>query len=221
MKIDINRLVEDIFGDLGFELSSPKEYALSFMNYFLRILKEKDWVSGYQIDDISISDRESTIGFYLVNSLLPVRFEVFVRQDIDYDTKGVLYLVYEVELSIVTEINFITDQFHKAEEFLLYPSGDISPTVERIDDSLFELSGELKTTMSEQFIPISTIEEDESLTKNWSVEEKEKTNFAALALAIANFIQSIDIHYNETVQLYKWFKERKIGIGASSEPFRR
>ncbi len=221
MKINTDRLVDEIFGDLGFELSPPKDYALSIMNYFLRYLKEKEWISGFQIDDIEVDQRVAKISVYLINSLLPIKLEIVVKQEIDYEKKGVLYLIYELEIQLITEVNFVTETYHQAEEFLLFPWDDFTPIVERLDNNLFEMSGEYITSLTEQFIPISTIEEDESVTQSWSREEKDRTNFAALALSIANFLGDADQHFEMTTKLFRWFRERKIDVNASSEPSRQ
>lgn len=220
MKIESDRLVEEIFGDLGYELSPPKDYALSIMNYFLRVVKEKEWISGFQIDDIEVTESASKISVYLINSLLPIRLDIVVKKEIDYEKAGILYLVYDLEIQMVTEVNFMTETFHQAEEFLLFPWDDFTPSVERLDNNLFEMSGEFITSLNEQFIPISTIEEDEGLTQSWPREEKDRTNFAALALSIGNFAADIDRHYEMTTKLFRWFKERKIDVNASSEPSR-
>ncbi len=221
MKINTDRLVDEIFGDLGFELSPPKDYALSIMNYFLRYLKEKEWISGFQIDDIEVNPRVTKISVYLINSLLPIKLEIVVKQEIDYEKKGVLYLIYELEIQLITEVNFVTETYHQAEEFILFPWDDFTPIVERLDNNLFEMSGEYITSLTEQFIPISTIEEDESVTQSWSREEKDRTNFAALALSIANFLGDVDQHFEMTTKLFRWFRERKIDVNASSEPSRQ
>lgn len=212
--------MEEIFGDLGYELSPPKDYALSIMNYFLRVVKEKEWISGFQIDDIEVTESASKISVYLINSLLPIRLDIVVKKEIDYEKAGILYLVYDLEIQMVTEVNFMTETFHQAEEFLLFPWDDFTPSVERLDNNLFEMSGEFITSLNEQFIPISTIEEDEGLTQSWPREEKDRTNFAALALSIGNFAADIDRHYEMTTKLFRWFKERKIDVNASSEPSR-
>ncbi len=210
LKINTDELVAEVFGDLGYELSSPKEYTISFMNYLLRCTRDKEWVNGIQMEDIEISDRNAKIVFYLINHLLPIRVDLEVKQDIDYDKKGIRYIVYIINIDIVTEINYITKEFHKAEEFLLHSWEDLTPSVERLDDEIFELSGEYVTSFSEQFIPISTIDDEEEMTNQWSTEEKEKTNFAALALSISNFAMGLDDHFAETSKIFQWFKARNM-----------
>jgi hypothetical protein len=211
---NIDLLVEEIFGNLGLEIDPPKDYMINLMNFITRRLNEYEWYGSYQIEDITLKDDEASVLFYPVDVPIPIVVEIRITRSMDYNRSGIMYIVYDISINATSEIDYVTSNYHQAEEYLFNSneilSGVYNQAIELIDSNHFSLKGELSNGIDLSIIPISSDHLAEEITENWSEIVKEKTNFKSIALEISNVPDLINQHYNEVITVFQWFKERGI-----------
>ncbi len=211
--MDVTTLTDEIFGGLGYELSEPKDYVISIANYFFRNAKKFEWLDNYQLDNISITPDQAEFNIILVNSLFPFELTINVQKQIGYNTKGISYLTYKLEMEMDVELEYVTRKFVQAEEFLITQWNDMSVKVETDSENekpLFMLTGQIENSFEIEFIPFAADELPEEEKRGWSKEIREQTNFGSIALEISNFLNELDELYTKVDEASKWFKERKI-----------
>lgn len=209
-------ITEEIFANLGMGIDPPKEYALNISNYLIRQLREFEWFSVIQFEDVFVSEDSCSLEMFIPDNVFPINLQVDVRKSIDYTRSGLIYLTYDISVTISSEIECVTDKYYQAEEFLFSSSEQLASvykqSIEAIEDNNFLLKGNIEDGIQISLIPLSSDQIDSDILQTWSESEKDKTNFKSVALEISNIPAMIDQHHKELLEIKSWFNSRGIKL---------
>jgi len=214
MASKIDQILEKIFGNLGIELDSPKEYAINLVNYLIAEMNLLEWTGYSQIDSIEYSDDSAEIVIFMLEGSIPFDITVKVMKNIDYSSKSIIFMTYDLSVEVETSIEKKTKEFHKAESFLLSCSIDdplralFSPSIELEEGGTYLLKGVISNGFNLSFIPLSNDNLEPYETEDWPEYLKERTNYNAIALELSNFKTLLKTHYDEVQGVLRWFRER-------------
>jgi len=214
MASKIDQILEKIFGNLGIELDSPKEYAINLVNYLIAEMNMIEWTGFSQIDSIEYSDSSAEIVIFTLEGSIPFDITVKVVKNIDYSSKSIIFMTYDLSVEVETSIEKKTQEFHKAESFLLSCSIDdplrslFSPSIELEEGGTYLLKGVITNGFNISFIPLSNDNLEPYETENWPEYLRERTNYNVIALELSNFKTLLKTHYDEVQGVLRWFRDR-------------